>query len=84
MEKAIMQKSNQLSVEIRINKNMAKLINVNKKCHFTVSHKIDGPWHSSSLPTPFIILWQVLKDNSWRQNKQLEKQTNTEHVKEKI
>ena len=56
MEKAIMQKSNQLSVEIRINKNMAKLINVNKKCHFTVSHKIDGPWHSSSLPIPFIIL----------------------------
>jgi len=32
-----------------------------------VSHKIgEGPWLSSSLPTPFIAYLQVLTNNSWK------------------
>jgi len=45
---------------------------VNKKG--AVSHRIgEGHWRSSSQPTPFITFWQVLRNNSWRSNKQWKK-----------
>jgi len=32
-----------------------------------VSHKVgEGPWRSSSQPSPFITFWQVLENNSWK------------------
>jgi len=49
----------------------------------------ERPWRSSSQPTPFIIFWQVLRNNSWTSNKHNEKKNkkkrmNAEHGEENV
>jgi len=51
-----MQRSNQFSMEIRINENTSakELINVSKNCHCVTYCTIgERPWTSSSQTTPF-------------------------------
>jgi len=66
------------------------LISVNKE--WAVSYRIgERPWRSSSQPTPFIIFWQVLRNNRWTSNKHNEKKNkikkkrmNAEHGEENV
>jgi len=41
----------------------------------------ERPWRSSSQPTPFIIFWQVLRNNSWTSNKHNEKKNKNKKQK---
>ena len=52
------------------------------------AEKVEKHW--SSQPTPFIIFWQVLRNNSWTSNKHNEKKNknkkrmNEEHGEENV
>ena len=48
-----------------------------------MSYRIgERPWRSSSQPTPFIIFWQVLTNNSWTSNKHNEKKNKNKKTNE--